>query len=38
MNLMGVVFPYLAKKEMATSPVLMVFSMLFTDLSTNNAF
>ena len=38
MNLMGVVLPYLAKKEIATSPVFMVFRTLFTDLSTNSAF
>lgn len=38
MNLIGVVLPYLAKKEIATSPVLIVFRMLLTDLSTNRAF
>lgn len=38
MNLIGVVLPYLAKNEMATSPVLIVLRMLLTDLSTNNAF
>lgn len=35
---MGVVLPYLAKNDIATSPVLIVFNILLTDLSTNNAF
>jgi hypothetical protein len=37
-NFIGVVFPYLAKNDIAASPVFMVFKIPFTDLSTNNAF
>ena len=35
---MGVVLPYLAKKDMAASPVFKVFNIPLTDLSTNSAF
>lgn len=38
MNFIGVVLPYFAKKEIATSPVLIVFKILLTDLSTKSAF
>jgi hypothetical protein len=36
--LIGVVLPYLAKNEIAAYPVLIVFRIPLTDLSTNNAF
>lgn len=37
-NLIGVVLPYFAKNEIADSPVLIVFKIELTDLSTKRAF
>jgi hypothetical protein len=35
---MGVVLPYFAKNDIAAYPVLIVFKILLTDLSTKRAF